>query len=133
MGRGPRAFGRVYRSFDPFIERVEYIQHEGLYGYASGWTLDMVNAVAVLFALAAIVPVYRRFGLPYAAIVVLNVVPPVMMGGMLSMGRITSVLFPLFLWLAAVVPPHHRAVWLMAFAMLQALGAITFFTWRPLV
>ena len=127
------AFGRVYRSFDPFIERVEYIQHEGLYGYASGWTLDMINAVAVLFALAAIVPVYRRFGLPYAAIVVLNVVPPVMMGGMLSMGRITSVLFPLFLWLAAVVPQHHRAVWLMAFAMLQALGAITFFTWRPLV
>jgi hypothetical protein len=30
------------------------------------------------------------------------------------------------------VPPRHRTAWLMGFAMLQGLGAIVFFTWRPL-
>lgn len=127
------AFGRVYRSLDPLVDRVRYIQEEGFYSYASTAGLDMVNAVATLFAAAAVWPVYRRFGLPYAALIVLNLVPPVLMGGMLSMGRITSVVFPLFLWLAVAVPVHHRSMWLMAFSMLQALGAITFFTWRPLV
>jgi hypothetical protein len=127
------AFGRVYRSFDPLVERVRYIQNEGLYAYASGSGLDMVNAVAMVFAVAAVWPVYRRFGLPYAMLIVLNVVPPVLMGGVLSMGRISSVMFPLFLWLGAAVPTHQRTMWLMAFSMLQALGAITFFTWRPLV
>jgi hypothetical protein len=57
---------------------------------------------------------------------------PLMMGGLLSMGRVTSVLFPTFLWLGVVVPPRHRLGWLVAFAMAQALAAIVFFTWRPL-
>ena len=30
-------------------------------------------------------------------------------GGLLSIGRVTSTLFPAFLWLAAVVPARHRA------------------------
>jgi hypothetical protein len=38
----------------------------------------------------------------------------------------------IFLWLGSAIEPRYRAGWLMMFAMLQALFAITFFTWRPL-
>jgi hypothetical protein len=55
-----------------------------------------------------------------------------MMGGLLSMGRLTSVLFPAFLWLGAAIQPSRRTAWLIAFAMMQALLAGVFFTWRPL-
>ena len=48
------------------------------------------------------------------------------------MGRVTSVVFPTFLWLGAAVPLAHRTGWLVGFAMLQGLCAIAFFTWRPL-
>ena len=50
----------------------------------------------------------------------------------LSVGRATSVLFPVFLWLADVVPPRHRTVTVAVFAGLQAFVAVLFFTWRPL-
>jgi hypothetical protein len=60
-----------------------------------------------------------------------NLAPSLASGGWLSVGRATSVLFPLFLWLADVVPARHRLVWIGAFAGLQAFAAILFFTWRP--
>ena len=41
-------------------------------------------------------------------------------------------LFPVFLWLADVVPPRHLALWIGAFAAMQAFAATLFFTWRPL-
>jgi hypothetical protein len=82
--------------------------------------------------LSGIVPVYRLLGAPYAAWIVLSVVPPLAMGGLLSMGRISAVVFPVFLWLGAAIPAHQRTTWLTGFAMLQALCAIAFFTWRPL-
>ena len=53
-------------------------------------------------------------------------------GGMLSMGRVTSVLFPVFLWLGAAVPARHRVAWITAFALFQSFAAVLFFTWRPL-
>jgi hypothetical protein len=42
------------------------------------------------------------------------------------------VLFPAFIWLAAVVPPKHRPAWLASFAAFQALNAAMFYTWRQL-
>ena len=85
-----------------------------------------------MFVLTSVVGVYRRLGIAYAAMIPLNVFPPLFMGGLLSMGRITSVIFPTFLWLGYAVPARHRNGWLIAFAMLQAMFAIAFFTWRPL-
>lgn len=127
------AWGRVYKSLDLLVdERVTFVQQYGFYDYASTRGLDMVQAIAVVFVLISVWPVYRRFGAPYAALILLNVLPPLAMGGLLSMGRVTSVLFPTFLWLATVIPPTHRAAWLSSFAMLQALFAIAYFTWRPL-
>jgi hypothetical protein len=127
------AWGRVYKGLDVLVQdRVLYVQHYGVYEYASNRAVDMVQAIAVLFVLASVWPVYRRFGLAYAVLLVINVVTPLTMGGLLSMGRVTSVLFPTFLWLGVVVPARHRSGWLVAFAMAQALAAIVFFTWRPL-
>lgn len=127
------AWGRVYRGLGALVfDRVHYVQINGLYDYVSTLGLDMVNAVATIFVLASVWPVFRRFGAPYAAMILLNTLVPLTMGGMLSMGRLTSTIFPTFLWLGAAVPVRHRTSWLLVFAMLQAVFAIAFFTWRPL-
>jgi hypothetical protein len=127
------AWGRVYRSIDSLVsQHALAIGEHGLYTYAATRTLDAFQITAVLFVLATVWPVYRRFGVPFAALILINIVPPLMMGGLLSMGRLTSVLFPAFLWLGAAVPPTHRYTWIAVFAMGQALCAALFFTWRPL-
>jgi Gpi18-like mannosyltransferase len=128
------AYGRVYKGAAAIVtERIEYIRINGLYNYVTVLALDLLNLIPILFAVAAIVPIYRRLGLPYAAMIVINVVLPVLIGGVLSMGRVTATLFPLFLWLGVAIPRRQRTGWLVAFAMMQALFAIAFFTWRPLV
>ena len=128
------AYGRVYRGLGALVmDRIDYIQAHGFYHYVSALALDVVNLVPILFAIGAVVPIYRLLGAPYAAMVAINVLLPVLMGGVLSMGRVTSVLFPLFILLGAMIPRAQRAGWLLAFGMAQALLAIAFFTWRPLV
>lgn len=127
------AWGRVYRGLGSLIgDRIHYVEIHGLYNYASTLSLDVLNASAVVFALATVWPVYRRLGLPYAAMILVNVLLPLTFGGVLSMGRVTSVMFPSFLWLGAAIPATHRTGWFVGLAMLQALCAIAFFTWRPL-
>jgi hypothetical protein len=127
------AWGRVYRGLDNVVsDRIGFISTYGLYGYASTQTLDFFYLLAVLFALGAVWPVYRRFGVAYAAMLVVNVLPPIAAGGLLSMGRVTSVLFPAFMWMGAAVPARHRFAWAAAFAVLQGFVAVMFFTWRPL-
>jgi hypothetical protein len=127
------AWGRVYRSLDSVVsDRIGFITTYGLYGYASTQTLDFFYLLAALFALGAAYPVYRRFGIAYAAMLVVNVLPPLAAGGLLSMGRVTSVLFPAFMWMGTAVPARHRLAWVAAFALLQGFVAVMFFTWRPL-
>ena len=127
------AWGRVYRSLDSLVsDRVDFIATNGLYNYASTQTIDFFYLLAVLFMLAAVWPVYRRFGLPYAVLLLVNLLPPMAAGGMLSMGRVTSVLFPAFLWMGGAIPTRHRTAWIACFACLQGFVAVMFFTWRPL-
>ena len=127
------AWGRVYRRLDSIVlDRIDFIATNGFYAYASQQATDLFYSLAVILCLAAVWPVYRRFGLPYAVLIILNLLPPMSAGGMLSMGRVTSVLFPVFLWLGAAVPAHQRTAWIVGFAMLQGLVAVMFFTWRPL-
>lgn len=127
------AWGRVYRGLGTLIgQHSQAIDQYGIYNYAATRTIEAVQIVAVLFVLATVWPVARRVGLAYAALVLVNVVTPLLMGGLLSMGRVTSVLFPLFVWLATAIPARQRSSWLAGFAMLQALLAAVFFTWRPL-
>jgi hypothetical protein len=105
----------------------------GLYGYTRSQPIDAVNFAAVLLALAAIWPVTRRFGVPYGVFIAVNVIPPLTSGGLLSIGRVTASMFPVFFWLAAIVPARQRAGWLTAFALLQGWGAALFFTWREFI
>jgi hypothetical protein len=127
------AWGRVYRSLDSLVtDRVDFISQHGLYGYASTQTIDFFYALVVVLALAAVWPVYRRFGVPYAVLILVNLLPPMAAGGLLSMGRVTSILFPVFLWLGAAVPARHRTGWITLFACLQGFVAVMFFTWRPM-
>ena len=77
-------------------------------------------------------PVARRLGLAYSVFILINILPPLAMGGLLSAGRFSSVLFPSFLWFAGVVPPQQRSGWIATFAAVQALNAALFYTWRPL-
>lgn len=127
------AWGRVYRGIDALLEQPAHIVGEhGLYVYAHTQTLELLQLAAVAFVAAAAWPVARRLGMAYALLIVVTIVPPLLMGGFLSMGRVTSVLFPVFVWLGAAVPASHRAAWICVFAMLQAVNAALFFTWRPL-
>jgi hypothetical protein len=127
------AWGRVYKGLEAVVaERFLYVQHYGLYDYASSRSLDMLQGFAVLFVFASVWPVYRRFGVPYAALLLVNLVTPLMMGGLLSMGRLTSTLFPLFLALASILPSRAALACAAAFGVLQGLAAALFFTWREL-
>jgi hypothetical protein len=127
------AWGRVYRSLDSIVsDRVDFIANNGWYNYASTQTIDMFYLMAVLLALAAVWPVYRRFGIAFAVLILITILPPMSAGGLLSMGRVTSILFPVFLWMGAAIPPRHRFAWIGLFALLQGFVAVMFFTWRPL-
>ena len=91
---------------------------------------DVMNAVPVLLALAASIPIGIRLGWAYAVFILSNLLPPLMVGGFMSTGRLTATLFPLFIWLGAMTRRATPAV-VLIFAMLQGLIAVLFYTWRP--
>lgn len=129
---GHIAWGREYSGLGPvLVERYAWLK-EGLYVYSSQASTDFVNALGALFVLISVYPVARRFGLAYALFILINLLPPMAAGGMLSIGRVSSVLFPAFVWFASAVPERHRAGWLASFMAFQAFGASLFYTWREL-
>jgi hypothetical protein len=130
---GHTAWGRTYSGLATLVtERYGWIANEGLGGYLSVAPYDFLNASGVIFVLAAVWPVARRLGYAYAVFILINMLPPLAEGGLLSAGRFSSVMFPAFVWFASAVPRGHRAGWIASFAALQALNAALFFTWRPL-
>jgi hypothetical protein len=50
----------------------------------------------------------------------------------MSMGRVTSTLFPLFLYLGWSLRGTSRSNIVMASAVVQGFLAVLYFTWRPL-
>jgi hypothetical protein len=91
------------------------------------------NIAAFVAAVAAIRPVTRRFGLAYGAWIAVNIFPPVAAHLFMSLGRFISVLFPFFFWLAIRIPRGRLARVAGVFAACQAVLAIWFFLWRPVV
>jgi Mannosyltransferase (PIG-V) len=126
------AWGRSYSGLAPVERAYGWITDEGLLRVVEGVPFDTLNSLGLIFALLMLWPVFRRLGVAYAAFVLVNLVPPMLAGGVLSMGRLTSTLFPLFLALAASVPPRSVPALVTAFALAQGLAAVLFFTWRPL-
>jgi hypothetical protein len=104
----------------------------GLLQFAAEQPYVALNALGLAFAIALLWPVWRRLGPAWAAYVVVNVAPPVMTGGLLSMGRMSSTLFPLFLALAAVLPSRAWPAVGVACALMQGFLAALFYTWRAL-
>jgi len=130
---GHAAWGRTYQGLSHLVtDRYRLITESGLPTYLGQQPYDFLNAVGVLFVLAAVWPLARRFSLAYAAFILINILPPLSSGGLMSAGRLSSVLFPAFVWFASVVPAAHRMGWIAAFAALEAFNAALFFTWRPL-
>jgi Mannosyltransferase (PIG-V) len=123
------AWGRGLQSL-PFASTVAFIADEGVVAYLTMLPYDVMNVVPALFALALVVPIGRRFGAPYAVFLLANLLPGLLTGGAMSMGRFTATMFPLFIWLAA----WRRATLALAaaFAMLQGFAAVLFYTWRGL-
>jgi hypothetical protein len=130
--RSHEAWGRSYQGLGPFVTAFGWLRDEPLLQVIGNIPFNTLNAAGVLFALALTYPVFRRLGLAWGVFVLVNVVPPLFAGGVLSMGRITATLFPLFLALAAILPRQSVPGWIAAFAVGQGLCAALFFTWREL-
>jgi mannosyltransferase PIG-V len=126
------AWGRSYSGLAPVERAYGWITDEGLLHVVQNVPYDTLNSLGLIFALLMLWPVFRRLGVAYVAFVLVNLVPPLLAGGVLSMGRLTATLFPLFLALAASVSPRAIPLFVTAFAIGQGLAAALFFTWRPL-
>ena len=130
---GHAAWGRTYKGLSHLVtDRYRIITESGIPAYLGHEPYDFLNAVGVIFVLAAVWPLARRFSLAYAAFIMINILPPLSAGGLMSAGRFSSVLFPAFLWFASTVPAAHRMGWIAAFAALEAFNAALFYTWRQL-
>jgi hypothetical protein len=127
-----QAWGRTGENTANYYDWMyRVIRDQGFMVYLASAPTEFLQALAVLFSLAMVWPVWRRVGAAYAVFVLANLLPPLFKGGVLSMGRMTSTMFPLFLAMSLIVGEQRRVPWLLAFALLQGLLAAMFFTWRP--
>jgi Mannosyltransferase (PIG-V) len=131
--RSHAAWGRTYEGVHRVVlDRYDFISEYGIYEYTKSLPIDVMNGVAAAFSLALVWPVWRFLGASAASFILLNLLPPLAVGGLLSIGRVTAVLFPMFIWLGRAIRPERRQIWVLGFAMVQAFFAVLFFTWRPL-
>lgn len=117
--------------FNIIAARRQLIAASDLATYIGSFPVEVIEGTAALLALAAVWPIARRFGLAYGVFVASAILPPLISMGPVSLGRYSAPLFPIFLWLGAVVPAAHRQYWVAVFAAGQALMAALFFTLRP--
>lgn len=126
------AWGRSFQGIEPFASAWDQLARQPFVEVVASHPAAALNAGAVLFALVMVWPTVRRLGLAWGLFVVLSLAGPLLAGGVLSLGRLTSTLFPVFLALAVVLPRPAIPVCAAAFALLQGLIAALFFTWRDL-
>jgi hypothetical protein len=127
-----QAWGRgAVGGFAVAAEWITVIDTQGVSAFLRSYMVWILEAAAAFFALGAIWPIVRRFGLPYGVFVAISVLPPLITMGPISLGRYTAPLFPIFLWLGAAIPAERRPYCVAVFAAGQALVAVLFFTWRP--
>jgi hypothetical protein len=126
------AWGRVFGAAVPGAFETAWNTGGGLLSWAAAHPYSAMNALGLLFALSLIWPVWRRLGTAWAIFVAANVLLPLVAGGLLSMGRLTSTLFPIFLAFSARLSPRAAIGCAAAFGVLQGLAAALFFTWREM-
>ncbi|MBA3295350.1 MAG: hypothetical protein H0U19_00290, partial [Acidobacteria bacterium] len=88
------AWGRSYTGFDPMGRGFGWLKDEGLIHVVTNIPFDVLNSLGAAFALVMIWPVFKHVGGPWALYVALTILPPMFAGGSLSLGRISSTLFP---------------------------------------
>jgi hypothetical protein len=125
------AWGRKWET-GPLAQGWEWLTTEGLMPVFQGVPYDALNTLAAIFALSLVWTVFRRLGAAYGIFMLVNLIPPIFTGGALSMGRLTSTLFPMFIALAAMIPGRSLPAWTASFALIQGFVAAIFFTWREL-
>jgi hypothetical protein len=131
--KGQAAWGRTFRGLHLFIaDRILYLRDLGLPGALIEQPVDILNSAAALLALAVAIPIGRRLGLAYGVLAAVLVLPPVLMGGSTSMGRMTAIVFPMFIWLASALSAERRKALMVLFATVQGLAATLFYTYRTL-
>lgn len=111
---------------------IEFVLNHGFYVLLTTRPYDVLNIGGGVLVLATLWPVTRAFGAASGLFVLLNAIPPIVIGGWPSLGRYTSVMFPVFMYLGCAVRAEHRPVLLAVFAGLQGLVAVLFFTFRPM-
>lgn len=125
------AWGRQFSGVHVLAQqRWRDLQGLGLYGYSVAHAVEMLNMAATFLVVGVSWPVGRRFGWAWSAFLLVTVLPPLFMGGFLSMGRVTSTMFPMFIylgWRARGMALQHL---LLAGFGLQVALAIMHFTWR---
>ena len=120
----------VETAVESVTEPFDVASRRGLLKYVEarpGQTLDTLAAAA---ALLLTVPITRRLGVAYGLVMLMNLAIPLALGGTLSMARMTSTMFPLFVYLACVLPPGAWLPTALAFALGQGFMAVLFYTWR---
>jgi hypothetical protein len=122
------AWGRVFGSETQFSSFTGF-GPEGLLGFATEHPYDLLNGLGLLFALLPIRTLWR-FSPAWAVFVLVSVAVPLAAGGLLSMGRLTSTLFPIFLACGLSFSPRIAMGATAGFAILQGLLAALFYTWR---
>ena len=110
---------------------LEFRSGEVLYNRTLGEPLRWLDGGAALLALALAVPLTRRLGWAYGSWGVVNLALAIGSGGLLSVGRLVSTLFPLFIYLGARLTPGQSVLAAAVCATLQGFGAVLFYTWRP--
>jgi hypothetical protein len=123
-------WGRSFTGLEGVAEPFTYIARHGFLTYLKDAPADVFNGLAVILMTALLVPITRRLGLAYGLFVAFNLFVPLAKGGLLSTGRISSTLFPAFIWLALRVPASSQSTWVAVFAIGQGLLAALFYTWR---
>jgi hypothetical protein len=92
----------------------------------------LADALPLIFVLGAIAPVTKLLGAAYGLFIAVNIAPPLLRHGLMSLGRFSSVMFPAFAWLAWRVRGRARSRLIFACAIGQAVLAALFFTWHPI-
>jgi len=130
--RSHEAWGRTYAGLEPMLHLAQRLRDEPFLPLVLNDPFNALNAIGVLFALALTYSVFRRLGLAWGVFVLISLLPPLFAGGLVSMGRLTSTLFPLFIALAAMLSPRAVPAWATTFAIGQGFAAALFFTWHAL-
>ncbi|MBA3639395.1 MAG: hypothetical protein H0W53_08935 [Acidobacteria bacterium] len=129
--RVQQAWGRDSSAAPSIPTFINWLNEGVLLNVISRRPDDSLNAVGLIFVVLMLWPVFRHVGFAAAMFVVVNIGPAVLSGGVLSIGRLSATMFPVFIALAALLPRLWLVPLVIAWALGQGLVAALFFTWRP--